>query len=318
MAASSVLVLTQRFDPTADWVVDELNRRGAAVFRCDAADFPQRLMMAATLTGPRWSGTRELDGRTLALDTLSGLYYRRPTGFESPDHLTESERAWSAAEARIGFAGVLSACDRWLNHPARIAHANYKPAQLAAATNAGLTVPPTIITNDPKAARAFAEQTGPVIYKPMSAAGVAYADGHRTIYATPVQAAELDDPAITRTAHMVQAWVEHAHAVRLTVVDDRMFAAAIHASTAEAHTDWRSDYGALRYEVTEVPSDQREAVRNLMRALGLRFGALDFLATEQGWTFLEVNPNGQWAWIDELAPSIAAAIADALTTGDAS
>lgn len=117
---------------------------------------------------------------------------------------------------------------------------------------------------------------------------------------------------------MVQAWVEHTHAVRLTVVDDRMFAAAIHASTAEAHTDWRSDYGALRYEVTEVPSDQREAVRNLMRALGLRFGALDFLATEQGWTFLEVNPNGQWAWIDDLAPTIAAAIADALTTGDAS
>jgi hypothetical protein len=38
-----------------------------------------------------------------------------------------------------------------------------------------------------------------------------------------------------------------------------------------------------------------------MSQLGLRFGRLDLLAgdtrCEQVW-FLEVNPNGQWAWLD--------------------
>lgn len=48
--------------------------------------------------------------------------------------------------------------------------------------------------------------------------------------------------------------------------------------------------------------------------LGLRFGALDFLVTPSGeWYFLEVNPNGQWAWIEqETGLPISSAIADAL------
>src|SRR6266851_4864116 len=43
-------------------------------------------------------------------------------------------------------------------------------------------------------------------------------------------------------------------------------------------------------------------------------GALDFLVTPEGkWVFLEINPNGQWAWIEEeTGLPIAAAIADAL------
>lgn len=52
-----------------------------------------------------------------------------------------------------------------------------------------------------------------------------------------------------------------------------------------------------------------------MRELDLSFGALDFLVTSSGdWVFLEINPNGQWAWIeDKTGLPIAAAIADALT-----
>ena len=52
-----------------------------------------------------------------------------------------------------------------------------------------------------------------------------------------------------------------------------------------------------------------------MRRLGLRFGALDFVVTpDDRWIFLEINSNGQWAWIeDATGQPVAAAIADALT-----
>jgi D-alanine-D-alanine ligase-like ATP-grasp enzyme len=37
-----------------------------------------------------------------------------------------------------------------------------------------------------------------------------------------------------------------------------------------------------------------------MRRLGLTFGALDFVMTADGdLVFLEVNPNGQWLWLDD-------------------
>jgi hypothetical protein len=48
----SVLVLTHPFDPTADKVVGELNRRGVSVFRCDAADFPRSSVPAPSFSVP--------------------------------------------------------------------------------------------------------------------------------------------------------------------------------------------------------------------------------------------------------------------------
>jgi hypothetical protein len=33
--------------------------------------------------------------------------------------------------------------------------------------------------------------------------------------------------------------------------------------------------------------------------LGLRYGRLDFLSSQDELTFLEVNPNGQFGWLDE-------------------
>jgi D-alanine-D-alanine ligase-like ATP-grasp enzyme len=36
-----------------------------------------------------------------------------------------------------------------------------------------------------------------------------------------------------------------------------------------------------------------------MTRLGLAYGALDFIVDpDEHWHFLEVNPNGQWGWIE--------------------
>ncbi|OJF13459.1 hypothetical protein [Couchioplanes caeruleus] len=82
-----------------------------------------------------------------------------------------------------------------------------------------------------------------------------------------------------------------------------------------AGLDWRTDYDSLSYSVVTVPDPVREAVRRLLARLRLRFGALDFIVTPHDeWIFLEINPNGQWAWLqDATGLPIAAAIADALT-----
>ena len=87
------------------------------------------------------------------------------------------------------------------------------------------------------------------------------------------------------------------------------------APSAAAALDWRSDYDAPTYEVVEVPPDVECGVKELMLSLRLRFGAFDFLVTPEGrWVFLEVNPNGQWAWIEQMTGMpIASALADALT-----
>lgn len=319
MAGRTVAVLTHWLDPTADHVIEELNRRRVPVFRFDTAEFPERLDVSALLGIDGWSGALRTARREVRLDEVAGIYYRRPSDFELSGDMSDPERRWARAEARLGFGGLLSSLPGWLNHPSRIAEAEFKPRQLAAARMAGLRVPETIVTNDPREAKRFAESLRKVIYKPFSAAGISEAGRHRMLYTTLVPEQDWGDPAIHRTMHLFQEWIEHEHAVRLTVVDGRCFPAMIKAGSAAAHIDWRSDYEALSYEVTEVPAEVRLKVQNLMNELGLRFGALDLLVTPEGeWIFLEINPNGQWAWIEEQTRlPIASAIADALTQGAA-
>ncbi|WP_035858695.1 ATP-grasp ribosomal peptide maturase [Cryptosporangium arvum] len=309
----TVLILTERLDPTSDLVVTALADRGVTVFRVDTADFPALLTVTAEFDGAGWRSELRSPFRSLAISDVCGAYYRRPSAFTFPT-MSPADRQWAELEARIGLGGLLALVPNWLNHPSRIGYAEYKPVQLATAGQAGLSVPRTLITNDPDDAQRFAREIGPVVYKPFSSP--VERDGRRMfVYTSPVEAEDLVDESIRHTAHLFQEHLDKAYEVRLTVVDEQFFAAALTARSAAATIDWRSDYDAIEYTVTTVPDGVRTGLLRMMRLLRLRFAAVDFAVTPAGeWYFLDLNPNGQWAWIEhETGLPICAAIADALT-----
>jgi glutathione synthase/RimK-type ligase-like ATP-grasp enzyme len=201
-----------------------------------------------------------------------------------------------------------------LNHPRQIGYAEYKPVQLRQAVACGLRVPRTLVTNDPQTARVFVSAVGRAVCKPFGGAGISDDDGFRHVFTTKVTANQCTDPNIFRTMHLFQEWVPKEYEVRLTVVDGRFFAARIDAASEAARVDWRSDYQSISHTVTGTPGTVRSQVNALLDALGLRFAALDFIVAPDGqWWFLECNPNGQWAWIEEeTGMPIAGALADAL------
>jgi len=317
-AGGAVLLLTGRLDVHADLVVEELGRRGVPVLRVDPGDFPARMSVTATFDG-RWRTvlrTAGEQGRTLDLDALRGAYYRRPSPFRLPPGLSEEERRWAGLEARVGLGGLLAAVRCWLNHPARIGAAEYKPVQLAAAASAGLATPRTLVTNDPAAAAAFARDlaTGGVVYKPFSS--VTEVGGARAfVHTTAVTSEQVADEGVRSTAHLFQERVDKACEVRLTVVDDRLLAARLTARSAGAQVDWRAAPDAVDYGTVEVPPEVAAGVVRMLAALELRFAAMDFAVDRDGrWLFLDLNPNGQWAWIEqETGLPICAAVCDALT-----
>lgn len=310
----SVLILTHPFDPTADKVVEELNRRDVAVFRSDTSQFPLTLVVGAELHEGRWEGQARTERRVVNLSEVAGIYYRRPTSFEFHPDLSAEERRWAGVQARMGFGGLLATLEPWLNHPHRIGYAEYKPVQLQAAVACGLAVPRTFVGNDPGAAQDFVAGVGKVVYKPFGGGGVTDTDGVHQVFSTVVTPEQAGSPNVAQTMHLFQEWVPKDHEIRLTVVDDQFFAARIDARSDTGRVDWRADYQALTYSAVETPEFVRSGVSALLNRLGLRFGALDFVVAPDGqWWFLECNPNGQWAWIeDETGMPIASALADAL------
>jgi glutathione synthase/RimK-type ligase-like ATP-grasp enzyme len=216
----------------------------------------------------------------------------------------------------MGFGGVIASLScRWLNHPHRIAVAEYKPFQLAAAAAVGLRVPATLITNDPETVREFVErfQAG-VVYKSLSGSPPPVDGRSLALYTTVLEPTDHSHPGLARTANFFQERVPKAYEVRMTVVGDHLFAVRIDTDSPSARIDWRSDYSSLRYAVEVVPNHVRGCVLKLLHGLGLDFGALDFIVTpKREWVFLEINPNGQWGWLEHATGlPITAGIADFL------
>ncbi|SDP30727.1 ATP-grasp ribosomal peptide maturase, SAV_5884 family [Actinopolyspora xinjiangensis] len=305
--AATVAVITREHDVTADLVVAELHRREVPVFRFDLSGFPEGLTQRVRLTGrdPRWHGSIRDVHRRLELTGLRAVWLRKPSGFAPHPTMTATERQCAAAEARAGLGGLLTSLSgaRWINHPHANAAAKDKPHQLRAAVACGLPVPDTLLTNDPEAAREFCaehRETG-VIHKPLRG-GPGTGDGrHVALWARPVTP-ELVTDGVARTTHLFQERVPCAYPVRLTVVDDRMFAVRLDPPQHGRAVDRRAHPSeSLRYTPVEVPAG---------------VAAADLIVTPEGrWVFHgDLNPNGQWGWIAaHTGLPIARAIADALT-----
>ncbi|MGC9500541.1 ATP-grasp ribosomal peptide maturase [Streptomyces sp. WG7] len=312
-----VLVATEADDITADMVITELNRRNVPVVRLNPADIGVDLTVSArfgTCPAPVVGQVRTRS-RTADLTQVRAVYWRRPT-WPVFTYYGDDDARYAAAQVRYGLGGTLYSLEGplWVNHPLRNTAADYKPAQLAAAQRFGLRVPPTIVTNDPGEARQFITSHGEVIHKtlrwtPYQRDGVPV-----TTWAEPVTAAEIDD-SVSVTPHLFQARVNKVADIRVLVVGSRVFAVRIDSGLL----DWRKDYSALSYTVVDLPDHVDKALRAYLDHFGLVSGSFDLAVDRTGdhW-WLELNPNGQWAWLEEKTGlGMSAAFADLLTRGEA-
>ncbi len=176
-------------------------------------------------------------------------------------------------------------------------------------------MPKTLITNSPDDARDFVKALPDAVaaYKALGSRSPTEIDGQpQALWTTQVRPEDIDD-SVALTAHQFQEWVPKVFEVRLTVVGTQMFAARIRAGSEASRIDFRSDYDSLAYGPCAVPERVRDGVRKLMSEFGLRYSALDFLVNKHGhWYLVDVNPNGQWAFVPFLREPITQAIADLL------
>ncbi|MGW2631683.1 ATP-grasp ribosomal peptide maturase [Streptomyces chattanoogensis] len=317
--AEPVAVVTEVDDVTADMVITELNKHGVPVVRFDPSDIGDRLSLSArfgaSTAGPATpSGTLRTPSRATTLEGVRAMYWRRPT-WPHFDHLDAPCARYAEAQVRHGLGGTLYALPncRYVNHPLSNRAAEHKPLQLAVAQRLGLAVPPTLISNDLVTIREFISEHAPVIFKTLRWTPYRRNDGvGLTTWTEPVTADEVDE-RVTVTPHLFQAQVPKVADVRVVVVGPKVFAVRIDSDLL----DWRADYSALTYTPMPLPSEVERALTAHLDHFGLASGSYDLCITRDGdLHWLELNPNGQWGWLeDETGLPIAAAFADLLEQG---
>lgn len=317
-----VLILSQAEDEHVVRLAAELDRLGCPWVRFDPGDVAVTARCTATLRGD----SRDMhvilpDGTLLLLATIRSIWYRRPTPLQAASTLSPLQRLFIEREARAGVWGLLRCSDAlWINHPDAIRAAAYKPRQLALAQEVGLTIPQTLITNEPDAFHRFYEQCqGQVIYKLLGFPSYEVEDGAiASTYTSLVPEAFLKEAdRIRATMHLFQEYQTKICDLRVIIIGKQVFAIEIHPLSEAAQVDFRQDYQALRYAVHHLPEHIHQAVMALVRQYSLFFAALDFLYTREGhYVFLEVNAVGQFGWLEQATGlPLFANLAHALATG---
>ncbi len=312
---STVLILAPPTDDHAPAVIAELERQGGQYVTLDLAGFPQSIALAMAYEG-RQRSFRLTEGLRLDLDEIGSIWWRRPgSPTVSAEIVRPSHRQFAANESDQALSGLWQAVDAfWINEPKRDEIGHRKPLQLRVAQDVGLAVPDTLITNDPTEARAFIERYGPrrVIFKSFSATQSEWRETRL------LGQAELAVIEHVRFAPVIfQEYIEAVCDLRITVVGERIFPAAIYSAPDAYPIDFRMDMGHARVEPAILPPEVSDGLLALMRRLGLVYGAIDVRLTPEGrYVFLEVNPAGQWLFIEQVTGQpIAAEIARCLVAG---
>lgn len=204
----------------------------------------------------------------------------------------------------------------WVSEPTNIRAAEEKARQLHEARSVGLSVPETLLTNDADEARAFVERWhGRAVVKSVASAWWKDAGQAHFVYATLVTVDELPTPERLASAPVCfQQPISPKRDIRVTVVGDAAFAAvrAVSLADPDQPIDWRRAQDQP-WSVYTLPNEIARACCALVKRFRLRFSGIDLaLDAEDHLWFLELNPNGEWGWLQRAGLPIAEALADTL------
>lgn len=301
-----ILVAGGLADSVTELVCARLAERGYGYRLLDLGRYPAGYRVSwrwrdggpeGAIAGPDWS---------LDLADISGVYVRflGPEGRLPLDAAPETADLLRA-EADAGLMALLEdlPCPV-VNRSAGGLSNNSKPYQALALRRAGLRVPPTLVTNDPEAARAFYAAHGAVIYKSVS--------GVRSIVRrlAPEELGRLellrDGPA------QFQAFVPGDN-VRVHTVGERVFAVRVRSEAVDyryAHRDGL----VVEMEPIALPRAVEQACLAVARDLDLLLAGIDLKRTPEGeWYCFEVNPCPGFIYYERYSRlPISAALADLL------
>lgn len=294
-----VLVVSNQTDETANYLCSRMAEVGIDFTRLNTESAASTCSVLAT---PRGMELR-VGPVTLLASDVDAIWYRRPRPVERVGGGNQYERAFVAAEWIAALEGFFAhvPSSRWMNHPATIMGASSKLEQLARAARHGLCVPAWLCTTETAdASRFFHDQGGQVITKPLYSGYIERETpaADTVVYTSRVRSDDLSSSASKLGAPtLFQREVVGGVDVRVTLVDDEVSAVKLTRNDGEVDIR-RNNMGGVCYAPEHLPPMVEHALLSLVRSYGLRFAAVDMMVAAAGWQLLEINPNGQWAWLD--------------------
>jgi hypothetical protein len=300
-----ILIITNKLDVTADFVVRELRNRNVHYLRLNTEDLVSE---QCNISFSPFSIEISKNGKRYDLaQDVKVIWNRRPG--KPFDNLNTSEKP---SRATIKFINnqwyswlevlLLLPDVTWFNHP----HANdtmeSKVRQLFLAKEIGFNIPNTLISNDfSQIHQFFHEQKNRIIAKALYSPLIEEENQDYFIFCNVINKlpyADKDEFKISPTIFQ-QALLPKID-YRVTVVKDTVLSVKVTDYGQKGVTyDWRTIKEDIVFTLVELPGEIESLCKNYVSKCGLLFGAIDLVEYDGTFYFLEVNPNGEWGWLQK-------------------
>lgn len=285
----AVLVITSSIDVTVDYIIKKYQNE-ARFYRLNVDEFSKYRIDVDEAS--QWMIA--CNNWAIEKSSVHSIYYRKPI---LPD-LSKYEEDYHGMIAKDIISLINGIVDDFegkvLTKPCILRKTENKTFQLLYATRNGFQFPKSYIGNSKDTALECIKNHSSII-KPLTTGKVKKYNGIEIYQTSYIDELQED---IGLTPLYIQNYEEKKYEVRLTCVNGRVFAVRI---DSEDKLDWRKNYNGLKYSVIECPQIIRKRCFKLMEDFDLKFGAFDFIVNKQNeWIFLEINPNGQWLWLEKV------------------
>ncbi len=321
LSRNVILLVTHSGDFfTIDRVSDALSNKGANPFRLDTDKFPLDIQFSSQFSGQGHSYILHYGSESISSESVRAVWMRRLWKPDLGQSLSPQYQEACIRESKATLSGFWDSLRnvRWIDNLERVDFAQNKQRQLRVASEVGLTIPRTLITNNPESVRKFFQQLqGKMVTKLLTALSYSMEYSSFSFYTSAVKEEDLQMADSLRYCPMVfQEEIPKQLELRVVFVQGKVFVGALDVSAYTASkTDWRKpDVAVGAWQHHDLPSELIEKIQTFMTQFGLLFGAFDFILTPSGeYIFLEVNPAGEWGMLErDLNLPISEAIAEAL------
>jgi len=302
-----ILILTYGEDPHADSVCKFFDKCGVEYFKISTENLSKDYKISFESQDSVYrisdnskkiyidSGWNIWNRRIMNPDTNKGL----PKSL-SDIVIDESEKTWDGL--------LISHKGKVINRPQNHYYANNKIDQLRFASQFGngVKIPDTMVTNDPLKTKSFYEKhNGNICFKLQKGAVVESPKGNLVIYTNKVTKEQMKNiDLVSQNPCLFQEYVDKDFEIRIVATDKGSTGIAIHSQKSKiSKIDFRRyDFENVTYNYIKLPDNVKKFNSQILKNYRLHFGILDFIYSKKGeYVFLELNPNGQWLWLEEEA-----------------
>lgn len=278
-----ILVVSCSYDLTVSYIIKKYSER-SKFFRLNVDEIEKYKI---SISNNKFEITNKETNKTLKSDEIKSIYYRK-IDFPNLDEYTKESHNYIKKDILSTIEGIVNAFPgKVLTKPCILRKCENKIFQLLTVGNMGICQPQSWITNFSDEINKIKEK---LILKHLTRSKI---KDKGNIY-TSILDRKVDN--IDKTPTYFQKYVNKVKEIRITVINSKFFGVEI---LSENKIDWRITNEKNRYLIFDVPDSLKKICLDILSEFNLKFGAFDFIYDGENYYFLEVNPNGQWLWLEE-------------------